>query len=124
MARHADPRKQEHWLQHIRRWQQSRFTVREFCKRHQLSEPSFYSWRRLLRERGLLAEPIDSVAPRPVDAAAPGTPLFMPVAIADPGTAMRSIEIVLPDGLSVRVAAGFDALTLRQLLALLRERPC
>jgi hypothetical protein len=34
------------------------------------------------------------------------------------------VEIVLPDGLSVRVSAGFDASTLRQLLAVLREQPC
>ena len=124
MARHADPRKQEHWLQHIRRWQQSRFTVREFCDAINSANPASIPGDAFCVSAGLLAEPIDSVAPRPVDAAAPGTPLFMPVAIADPGTVMRSIEIVLPDGLSVRVAAGFDAPTLRQLLALLRERPC
>jgi hypothetical protein len=34
------------------------------------------------------------------------------------------IELVLPDGWSVHLRAGFDAQCLRQLLAVLRERPC
>jgi hypothetical protein len=124
MSRRADPRKQQLWLQHIRRWQRSRLTVADFCEHYQLGEASFYSWRRTLQQRGLLAESDTATTAHPGDGADPSTPLFLPVTVADPGAAPGSIEIVLPDGLAVRVAAGFDATTLRQLLALLREQPC
>jgi len=44
----------------------------------------------------------------------------VPVTIA---TAAASLEVVLADGRVVRVPAGFDAATLRQLLAVLAETP-
>jgi transposase-like protein len=117
MARAADPRKQDHWLRQIRRWHSSRLTVRDYCARHRLSEPSFYSWKRTLQQRGLLADGSDDPRPLPTRAE---RPLFLPVTIPQAQASPR-IDIVLPDGLSVRVAAGFDAATLRHLLALLRE---
>jgi hypothetical protein len=114
MPRPADPRKQQHWLQHVRRWQASALSVRQYCERYQLGEASFYAWKRRLQQRGLLAVTAQ-------DAANP--PFFMPVAAPSVDTT-RSIEVVFPDGLSVHVAAGFDAATLRQLLGVLRESPC
>ena len=54
MAQRPDAAKQGRWLELIRRWQRSQSTIREFCERHQVSEASFFSWRRILRERGLL----------------------------------------------------------------------
>ena len=57
MGRPLDIAKQQHWLDLIRRWQQSPLTVRAFCDRHGLAEARFYLWRRVLRERGLLHDP-------------------------------------------------------------------
>src|SRR5438128_3794786 len=37
MALRADAGKQERWLDLVERWQRSKLTVREFCRRHQLS---------------------------------------------------------------------------------------
>ena len=126
MSRQLDLGKQQIWLGRIERWQRSQLTVRDFCTRHQLSEPSFYSWRRLLTERGLL--PAAGAAAAQANAASSSTaaPLFVAATLALPDTvaAPQPLEILLPDGLAVRVAAGFDATTLRQLLALLREQPC
>jgi transposase-like protein len=124
MSRQLDLHKQRLWLRHVRHWQRSRLTVRDFCARHQLSEPNFYVWRRLLGERGLLAPAGAASAAQPDTDAGPPTPLFVAATLADTQIAPQPLEIVLPDGLSVRVAAGFDAATLRQLLALLREQPC
>ena len=45
------------------------------------------------------------------------------VAEAVPALA-TALEVVLTDGRMVRVAPGFDAATLRQLLAVLEGRPC
>jgi hypothetical protein len=124
MPRPADPRTQQRWLQHIRHWQRSHLSVRDYCNRLELSEASFYSWKRALQQRGLLAD----TAPRGTRssrAEAPAnTPLFLPVTVTAADTGSGPIELVLPDGWTVRVAAGFDVGTLRQLLAVLREQPC
>ena len=46
-------------------------------------------------------------------------------AIVADGDAVHALELVLADGRTLRVAPGFDAATLRRLLAVLREdRPC
>ena len=74
MAHGPDLHKERHWLGLIRRWQRSQLTAREFCERLGLSEPSFYSWRRLLRQRGL----IQDAPPTPP----PPTPTFLPLAVA------------------------------------------
>ena len=124
MARQLDLHKQQRWLGHVQRWHRSHLTVRDFCARHQLGEPNFYFWLRTLKARGLLpTAPGSTAAPAPADQSAP-TPLFVAASLADTDSAPQPIEIVLPDGLAVRVGVGFDAATLRQLLALLRERPC
>jgi hypothetical protein len=124
MPRPADPRKQQLWLEHICRWQRSHLTVCDYCHRHQLRVARFYSWKRTLQQRGLLADTVtaDGLAPR-ADTAAKA-PLFLPVTVATADTSPGRIDLVLPDGWAVRIAAGFDAATLRQLLAVLREQPC
>jgi hypothetical protein len=117
MPRPTDPCKQQHWLQHVRRWHASQLSVRDYCQRHRLGEASFYSWKRRLLQRGLLGDSARAAAPA-------NAPLFLPVAVpaADPMT--RRIELVSPAGWTVRLAVGFDAATLRQLLAVLGEQPC
>ena len=108
-GRTRDPAKERQWRQRIAQWQTSGLSVTAFCARHGLTVPNFYAWRRLLRRRD---------APPPA---------FVPVhVVADaPPVSACLLEVVLPDGHAVRVAPGFDAATLRQLLAVLREeRPC
>ena len=98
-----DPRKQQQWQRWIQLWQRSGLTVRAFCARHSLSEPSFYAWRRELQQRQTAA------------------PAFVSVqVVADPQPA-TAIEVVLGRGRCLRIAAGFDPATLRQLLAVLEE---
>ncbi len=123
MSRPADPRKQQFWLEHIRRWQSSRLAVREYCERCGLRQASFYLWKRTLRQRGLLPDTRPHAA-RSSRAKVPQEPRFVPVALAGLDAAAGRIELVLPDGCTVRVPAAFDAACLRQLLAVLRERPC
>jgi len=103
-----DRRKEQRWRRWIGEWRAGDVTVRAFCERRGLAEASFYSWRRVLDER---------------DAEAPG---FIPVrVVADERTAPGgTIDVVLPGQRTVRVAPGFDAATLRQLLAVLEDKPC
>jgi hypothetical protein len=104
-----DPRKEQQWRRWIRQWQQSGLSVRAFCAQHDLTQPSFYAWRREIQQR---------------DAAA-GT--FVPVHLVanDEPSGPSTFEVVLAGGRMLRVAPGFDTATLRQLLAVLEEvRPC
>ena len=83
--------------------------MRAFCARHDLAPARFYHWRRVLERRA--AEPPAAFVPVQV------------VADAVPAQ-VSGLEVVLADGRTVRVAPGFDAATLRQLLAVLEGRPC
>ena len=107
-GRVRDERKERQWRRWINDWRASGLRVRDFCARHGLATASFYNWRRALERR--VAE----------------EPAFVPVqVVADAVPAQASaLEVVLVDGRAVRVAPGFDAATLRQLLAVLEGRPC
>ena len=108
-GRARDEQKERQWRRWIRQWQASGLSVREFCARNGLATASFYHWRRVLERR------------------APERPAFVPVqVVADtPPSQASALELVLADGRALRVAPGFDATTLRRLLAVLEgEGPC
>src|SRR5262245_40469771 len=106
MARHQrDPRKEQFWRRTLRQWQRSGLTIRDCCAQRQLSEPSFYFCRRLLERR----DQEQTAAPTPpTPAASPPVadegPLFVPLRL----TASPALEVVLPNGLVVRVPASFE----------------
>jgi transposase-like protein len=104
-GRARDERKEQQWRRWIDRWQDSGLSVPAFCARHGLSPGNFYAWRRTLQRR-----------------ATPQAP-FVPVQLVADAAPAAALEVVLADGRAVRVAPGFDAATLRQLLAVLREDP-
>ena len=101
-----DPRKEQQWRRLIQLWKNSGLTVRAFCARHHLTQPSFYAWRRELRQR---------------DAAT--TFVLVRVVTDDQPASSTPIEILLAGGRSVRITPGFDPATLRQLLEVLQEVP-
>lgn len=96
-----DPDRERHWRGLVADWQASGLSVREFCSRRDLAEPSFYYWRRELRKRD----------------AAPA-PAFIPVTVVP--TAM--LEIRCPSGHVVSLPNA-DLGTLRQLFAALAGEP-
>jgi transposase len=103
-----DEREQQ-WRRWIGEWRASGLSVRAFCDRRGLALPTFYAWRRNLERR------------------AAEVPTFVPVqVVADATPAQPSaLEVILRDGRAVRVVPGFDAATLRRLLAVLEgERSC
>ncbi len=121
MARHPDANKQNRWLELIGRWQQSQFTIREFCERHHISEARFFSWRRVLRQRGLLDE---SAAPKTAQTQ-PQSPAFVKLsAVESEPPSAAAIELVLGDRRVLRVRPGFDADLLLELVRLLEEPSC
>ena len=46
-----DSRKEQQWRRLIQLWKNSGLTVRAFCARHHITQPSFYAWRRELQQR-------------------------------------------------------------------------
>ena len=100
-----DGRKEQQWRQCLERWQRSGLSVAAFCRRQGVSEARFYAWRRTLARR---------------DAAQPA---FVPVRVlSEPASVPDGrLELVLCNGRRLLLARGFDATTLRQVLAVLEE---
>jgi len=135
MARRGAPRngaKERSWRRLIQRWRRSGMTIRDFCVEHDVSEPSFFAWRRTIADRDRQSGP-----PR-ADGYGNGdsnktqdSPAFVPLRVVSTVSttpAGTAFEVVLRDGRIVRMPAGFDPATLRQLLAILEgergDRPC
>jgi transposase-like protein len=130
MARPGAPRnhgKELFWRRLFELWRRSGCTIRAFCAEHGVSEPSFFAWRRTIAER-------DRPPSTPPDGYTGGhpdnrhrQPTFIPLRVVPtPATEPTTpLEVVLPGDRVVRVPAGFDPASLRQLLAILEEeRPC
>jgi hypothetical protein len=104
MTKRRNVAKEQVWRQVMARRRRSELSIRAFCEREGLSEPSFYVWRRELARCDRAAVQASSAT-------------FVPVHIvAEPNAA---IEIVLPGGALLRVRPGFDRQTLGQVVALL-----
>jgi hypothetical protein len=114
MSTHNQQRssREQFWRAMVGRWQGSGLSVRAFCQRHRLSQPSFYWWRRTLAARDTATvhfTPVRIVPdPRPQTAVNPG---------------MASLELILGTGHRLRVGVDFDGPTLQRLVALLEGRP-
>lgn len=118
-----DADKERFWQGCVSRWRSSGLSVREFCRREALSEPSFYSWRReLARREQNQAVPRRRSRPRLRALQKPAT--FVPVQIIAPPSTNSAVEIILPDGRRVRLRPGFDRLTLEAVLDILERRSC
>jgi hypothetical protein len=102
--------KERFWRRMVRQWRNRRLSVRDFCAEEQLSEPSFYAWRRTLGQRDTQASQFVPVKVVPDDKTGPG-----------PDARAAGLELVLGGGRRLRIGPGFDASTLQRLLALLEE---
>jgi hypothetical protein len=89
-----DPKREAFWRGALARFNSSGLSVRGFCARERLSEPSFYGWRRVVGQR-------DGERKRT-------PPAFVPVMVGEERNATDS-------GITVEVghAAGARAVTLR-----------
>lgn len=104
-ARVRSGERERFWRELVEGQQRSGVSIRQWCHRHGVSEPSFYFWRRELAERSHCRV---------------AGPQLVPVEIS-PSSPIRSadLEIELPGPVIVRVRAGCDAELLRQTLSLL-----
>ena len=109
MGRPRDRGKEQVWRDWIGRWRRGTRTVDEFCARHGLALSAFRYWQRTIAERE--------------HEVAEESPVFVQVGVATAPTT-STLEVVLGCGRVVRVPAGFDGETLRQLLAVLEVPAC
>jgi hypothetical protein len=109
------------WKALLNDFRRSGLTQAEFCQRRGISIHSFR--KRLYRV----------ATPKPTPASNPSSdgtaPHFLPVTIlADPipatAASRQPLELLLNHGRRIAVAPGFDPQTLRQLIAVVEERPC
>jgi len=115
MANH-DRSKEAFWRRMIRRQAGSGLSVRAWCGRHDVSEASFYWWRRRLgpsRNVARKSGPRKTVRPR-----------FVPVRVAVdtasvPNGGVNCIEIILSGNQRVRVLGAVDRRVLADVLAVL-----
>jgi lambda repressor-like predicted transcriptional regulator len=125
MAEHGS--RDEHWADVVTEWRESGLSQKEFCQRRGISDRALNNW--------LYKSPYRERVARILAARSQGdlvtqTPRFLPVAVLDPTTATHAqvtsaaIEVVLKSGPRIAVTPGFDAETLRRVVAVLESRPC
>lgn len=102
---HGRPSREPYWRQVLARWKRSGLSVRAFCEAEGLNSMTVYWWRRELARRDQ------------------SRPAFLPVRVLAEATEPSTIgiEVVLANGRSVRVGAGFDPRTLVRVVELLEQ---
>jgi hypothetical protein len=119
--RPRDLDKRQRWQQHFLDQPASGLSIRAYCRQHQLSEPSFYAWRRTFSP---CAPTSPLVTPTPAKNTSSPIPAFLPVRVMDETAPPSTCEIVLRGGRSIRVRPGFSADVLHQLISVLEQLPC
>ena len=94
------------WRDLIDRWKVSGQSVASFCAAHRVSQATFYSWRKRLASL--------------TGGTTPPAPAFAPVRVVPDPTA----EVVLPNGLIVRVPATTEPAAVARLVAALGGAAC
>jgi transposase-like protein len=111
MSRSSSAR--ERWRQIVERQQDSGLSVAEFCRRRGVAAPSLFAWKRRLG-----AEAPPEARPTFVAVRPEAEPTLTPGGV-DPAAAIElhvgARRLILP--------RGFDPATLRQVLAVLEDRP-
>lgn len=112
--------KERYWREVIDGWRRSGGSVRQWCSQRQISEPSFYCWRRTLSERDA---PVDRKQPVPRKSRDKCAPRAMiPVEIVSPSSQQQlaPLEIILDGGIHLLIRAHCQSALLRETLAALR----
>jgi hypothetical protein len=101
------------WRERLDRFSRSGLSIAEFCRRHQLSPPSFYLWRKRLAHHGSATHPVipPSSGRRPNDRSQPSPGSFVELIPTRSSASLRMrspepslVEIELPNGARVRFA--------------------
>lgn len=129
----------DQWRELIAQQQDSGLSIAAFCAQRGVAASTFFAWRQKLavRQAPAFVELTPSAVPAAAARAseleasraavvwlpqAPVEPPRAPVELPQASSPLLAapIELVLPDGLLLRVPEGFDAATLRQIVEALR----
>ena len=107
MGRAADVSVAAEWRKRVDRWRRSGLSVAEFCRQEQISQPSFFHWRKRLAGQGVITA---RRRPQRVDRDRQAR-RFLQLPAGWP--AIEGIEIALPGGAIVKlpVQIGIERLT-------------
>ena len=110
--------KEAYWRDIVKRQARSELSVRRFCAEQDISEPSFYGWRKKLAQRD--QEVSTSFRSSKNGSADSGNgQAFIPLAVTDSGP---TLEVVHPLGYRVRITGEVNAKSLKQVLDALDQR--
>ena len=120
-----DRGKERFWRRLLRLWRRSGRTVRAFCTEHEVSEPSFFAWRRVLAERdqqrGQRAKPNSRASGDGALCEGGPTPSLCRCVSSRPRRSKWCCRVAV----SCACRQALMQTSLRQLLAILEEeRPC
>jgi hypothetical protein len=103
---HRNFKPEPFWRDLIDRWKVSSQSVAAFCAAHRVSQATFYSWRKRLASQTRITTP--------------PAPAFAPVRVVPDPTA----EVILTNGLIVRVPATTDPAAVARLVTALGGAAC
>jgi transposase-like protein len=121
--------KERFWREHVARQAAGGLSVREYCRRHGITEPSFYAWRRKLAVRNQAKSPSTAGAQPSGDPANDGAKRaagveFLQVDLRPEASCPgATVELLLPGELRLLVHAGATRALLREVLAALGVAP-
>ncbi|HEX4286560.1 MAG TPA: hypothetical protein VHZ28_15815 [Terracidiphilus sp.] len=102
-----DATKEAYWRRVFKRFSASGLSVREFCKREQLTESAFYAWRRTIGER---------------DDTRTSGPVFVPAVVTKEAAHESSMAIELASGCVLRFSGPHAIKQLADLVIALQAR--
>jgi transposase-like protein len=112
--RRRDAGRERLWRSRLKRQAASRLSVRAFCRREGVAEPSFYAWRRTIAERDASRRASRPPASEP--------PPFVSVAVTGQPIGTASIVIELAGGRVLRLPESISAGRLAELVHALESR--
>ncbi len=125
-SKQSNVEREQFWRLVFEEHASSQMSVRAFCRRESLSEPSFYSWRRKIHRRDSIAPPTNQTS-KPTSGAPKSSHGLIPVHVIEEQhqAAGHTIEIVAPGNVVVRVQEGCSTEALARVLTAVRETlPC
>jgi hypothetical protein len=113
------------WVELIDRWQASGLSLPAFCERNGVNAGTMSGWVYKRTHKATLEEARREAGGEDTAAAAAFVPVrVMGVEPEQPSPGHSGVEVVIGRGRRVAVGAGFDAETLRRVVAVLEGRAC
>ena len=105
--------REEFWRRIVTRQPASGLSIRDWCARHEVTEASFYAWRRTLAQRGIL---------RSATAKKRRARVVAVEVTHGANTSLESTPLgLVVNDLRIEIVSGFDGDTLRRLISVLRD---